>query len=46
MSAGFHSRYITRKESREAVGIAFLLGVIVGGFVIAVASAVMAGAGL
>lgn len=40
------SAYITRKESREAVGVAFLLGLIVGGFLIAVASAVMAEAGL
>lgn len=40
------SAYITRKESKEAVGVAFLLGVIVGGFLMSVASAVMAGAGL
>lgn len=40
------SAFITRKESREAVGIAFLLGVIVGGFVMAIASAVLAGGGL
>ena len=40
------SAYITRKESKEAVQVAFALGLFVGGFVMAVASAVMAGAGL
>lgn len=38
--------YITRKESKEAVQVAFALGVFVGGFVMAVASAVLAGVGL
>lgn len=40
------SAYITRKESREAVQIAFVLGIFVGGFVTAIASAVMVGGGL
>lgn len=40
------SAYITRKESREAVQIAFVLGIFVGGFVTSIAAAVMAGVGL
>lgn len=40
------SAYITRKESKEAVQIAFVLGLFVGGFVTAIASAVMAEVGL
>lgn len=40
------SAYIPREESKEAVQVAFVLGLFVGGFLMAIASAVMAGGGL
>lgn len=40
MSAG--DRYITRAESREAVGVAALLGFIVGALTVAVGAAFLA----
>lgn len=40
------SLYVSRRESREAVQVAFGLGVLVGGFGVAVASALLAGLGV
>ncbi len=40
------SIYVTRKESSEAVQIAFGLGVVVGGFAVAIAGAVLASMGV
>lgn len=37
-----HDRYVTREESREAVGIAALLGFIAGALTVAVGAAVLA----
>lgn len=38
--------YITRKESREAVQVAFCLGVTVGGFGVAIIGTVLASMGV
>jgi hypothetical protein len=40
------SRFVTSEESREAVQVAFALGVLAGGFAVAIAGAVLASMGV